>query len=59
MEWVKDNWILISIAAFVIGIYFFGHRKHEGQGEEHSHESHQSENSSGEKAKKSGHGCCH
>ncbi len=57
MEWIKDYWYLILLG-LVAAMFLFGHRTKKNT-DVNIHEDHQHGPHTGEKAHKSGHGCCH
>jgi hypothetical protein len=52
MDWISDNWIIISLAVLFIAMYFFGHKNRRENSQENEGHGHK-------KTGKSGHSCCH
>jgi hypothetical protein len=60
MEWIRENWMYVPIAAIFIPLIYFNYRIRRSLGgheNSHGHEGNPGESSS-DGAKKSGHGCC-
>jgi len=61
MEWIRDNWMYVPIAAIFIPLVYFNYRirrSYGGHENSRGQEGNPEGNSTGG-AKKVGHGCCH